>query len=99
MTNNNINNILLTQMVLNNLDTLFPNLTNIQPEVLLNPSIFELWEKTMQAAINLSTIHKYLKDYNETKRFNQQFHKSLRLCYVEWSKVKIQDQESIPIPQ
>ena len=61
-------------MVLNNFDTLFPKLTNIQPEELATPTLYELWETAMQAAIDLNIIQKYLKEYNAAKRFNHRFH-------------------------
>ena len=73
MINNNIT-FLSTQMVLGNFDILFPNFMNIQPEELLNPTIRKLWKEARQAATNLTTIQKFLKDYNAMKKLNLQFH-------------------------
>ena len=67
----NTHHILSTQIVLDNFDTLFPNLIKIEPDDLLNPLMFHLWENAMQAATDLVHIHKFLKEYNETKRNNQ----------------------------
>ena len=68
---NNTYYIPSAQTVLTNFDTLFPNLTKIEPEDLLNPVMFHLWEKAMEAATDLTIMHKVLKEYNEAKRNNQ----------------------------
>ena len=55
-------------MVLTNLDTLFPNISTLQPEDLVNPIIYNLWEQAMQATIGLTTIHQFFMELNESKR-------------------------------
>ena len=67
----NTHHILSTQIVLDNFDTLFPNLKKIEPDDLLDPVMFHLWEQAMQAATDLTLIHKFLKEYNDAKRNNQ----------------------------
>ena len=72
MTNKTSSNFLLTQMVLNNLDTFCPNLCNVQAEDLRHPQIYELWDMAVKTTIHFATLHDYLKRYNATKRNLQQ---------------------------
>ena len=54
-------------MVINNFDTIFPNLANITAEDIKTPEQYQKWEEAIEAANRFVNVYKCLKLFNSAK--------------------------------